>query len=704
MDCARAFDADPEVLDIPRWSALVSIGRKQEGTSHDTADSVLASSRRQVHNRVTFAVADQRTAELNCDFGLSQFLGSHSSTPQTANGVPVSFSFDPDTKEQVRAATDIAELIGSRLELRRQGRHYVALCPWHRDTRPSLQVNTDRQIWKCWVCDIGGDVFNFLMQDEGLSFPEALKKLADRAGIVLRNTPQNTRSQTSPDVKAEIFRALECAQKLFQRSLLEGAEGAAARDYLAERGINQESIATFGIGLAPNSWSALLDSAQREKLSPHVLESAGLVIKRERGGHYDRFRNRLMFPIRDREKRVIAFGGRILPGNEEGAKYINSPETRLFHKNQQLYGLELASTAIRQAKQALIVEGYTDVILAHQHGVQNAVAVLGTALGSPHLKILRNHCDSVVLLLDGDEAGQRRSDDVLELFLHAQLDVRVLTLPQGMDPADFVLKHGADELRSQIAAAGDALEFKLRRVSQGFDPLLDTHRAHQAVEDMLGLLAKVPHSGLISNESLRLRQNQILPRLAREFSISEESLRERLSALRERQGRYQQRPTAGVVEARPRLLRPGDLSPFERELLELIILAPQVAPIALERVQSGWLECEAARAMLDAYQQLEFDGESLEFEHVLVALEDPSLKSLLVTLHEQAHAKQAYTKATAEERLRELTHRMGERQDAMRRQRKVTELQQSTLSEEEEMDVLRDFIQQARLRQGVPGE
>ena len=443
----------------------------------------------------------------------------------------MSFTFDSDTKERVRAATDIVDLIGSKLELRRQGRNYVALCPWHRDSRPSLQINTEKQIWKCWVCDIGGDVFTFLMQDEGIAFGEALKRLADAAGIPLSPARGKASGKLgNPDIKAEIYRALAWADELYQRLLLDSREGESARDYLQQRGISKSMVKHFGVGLSPNSWSALLDEAPKHKITTHVLESAGLAGKKEHGGFYDFFRGRVMFPIRDRDKRVIAFGGRVLPG-QEGAKYINSRETRLFQKNKQLYGFDLASSAIRKSKQAIVMEGYTDVIFAHQSGIDNAVAVLGTALGNAHLKLLRHYCDSVVLLLDGDEAGQKRSDEVLELFLHAQMDVRVLSLPNGMDPADYLKEFGKENLQQLIAGAVDALEFKMRRVTSGIDPLLDTHRANQAVEEMLGLLAKVPHSGLVSNESFRLRQNQVLPRLARKFSLAEDALRERLKRL-----------------------------------------------------------------------------------------------------------------------------------------------------------------------------
>lgn len=614
----------------------------------------------------------------------------------------MSFAFDLDTKERVRAATDIVDLIGSKYELRRSGRNYAALCPWHRDSRPSLQINTEKQIWKCWVCDIGGDAFAFLMRDEGMTFAEALKALAERAGITLaapRNHSGKPRSSNQPDTKQEVYRALAWADEYYQHLLQDAAAGAAARKYLADRGFSDEMVRTFGVGLSPNSWSALQDAAPKQKLSMHVLEAAGLIGKKERGGYYDFFRGRVMFPIRDREKRVIAFGGRVLPG-EEGAKYINSRETLLFQKSKQLYGFDLASGPMRHSRRAIVMEGYTDVMCAHQYGVNNAVAVLGTALGSAHLKLLRHYCDSVILLLDGDAAGQKRSDDVLELFLHAQMDVRVLTLPDGMDPADYLQKFGAEQLGKLIESSVDALEFKLRRSTDGFDPLTDTHRANQAIEEMLELLAKVPHSGLISNDQFRLRQNQVLPRLARKFSLPEDSLRQRLTELRERQSRFKSRndDQENVVKE---LMRPGDLAPFERELLELIIVAPQVAPIALERVQPGWLECEAARQMLGAYQELEFSGNSLEFNSVLNNLEDPILKSLLVTLHEQANAKLQYTRDSAEDRLRVLTHRMGERQDALRRQQQVTDLQKNQFSEEEEMSVLQDIVLQAQLRQGI---
>ena len=615
----------------------------------------------------------------------------------------MSFTFDSDTKERVRAATDLVELVGARLELRRQGRNYVAICPWHADRRPSLQINAEKQIWKCWVCDIGGDAFGWVMQDEGIGFAEALQKLAERAGITLE-TKGKFKPRTSPDEKAALLKVMNWASDLYQKFLFDPDGGAVARKYLEDRGLTKDCVQQFAVGLAPDAWSYLLDRAQKEGYSINLLESAGLVKKNDRGGRYDFFRNRVIFPIRDRDSNTIALGGRVLPGSDAvGGKYINSPETKLFTKSQQLYGLDVASLPIRRLKQAIVMEGYTDVMFAHQCGISNAVAVLGTALGAAHLKILqRQNCDQVVLLLDGDEAGQRRSDEVLELFLGAALDVRVMTLPDGLDPADYLKEFGGDKLRELIATSVDALEFKMRRISTGFDPLLDTHRANAAMEEMLSLLAKVPNTGLLSHESFKMRQDQILGRMARQFGLPEPSLRERLKSLRDKQAKWVRKPEP-VEPAQPkqRLMRPGDMSPLERELLELIIVSPLVAPVALERVQPEWLQCDAAKQMLDAYQELEFAGHPLDFDSVLIALEDPSLKSLLVTLHEQANAKLSFTRETAESRLRALTFRMGELQDVQRQQRQIVELGSNKRTEEEKLSLLTDVIRQARLRQGL---
>ncbi len=685
------------------------------------------------------------------------------STSLTSLELTVSFNFDADTKERVRAATDIVDLLSTFMELRRQGRNFVGLCPFHRDRRPSLQVNPDRQTWKCWVCDVGGDVFNFVMQREGVSFPEAVRVLAERAGIALQAFDSSKKHGSGSAVdKPTLYRVMAWASRLYHQYLLKSPDAAVARDYLTERGITQESIEKFELGMSPNNWSFLVDQVQPAGYNSKHLEAVALINRGERGNIYDFFRNRIMFPIRDTQNRVIAFGGRHLPGATEGGKYINSRESALFTKNQTLYGLDKARDTIRELRQAIVMEGYTDVIIAHQCGLTSSIAVLGTALGANHLKQLRHISDQVILLLDGDEAGQRRSDEVLELFLNAQMDVRVLTLPDGLDPADYLLKENAQALLDLAKSAPDALEFKMRRVCEGFDPIEETHRANTAVEQMLSLLAKVPRSQLIADDQFLLRRNQVLARLARRFMIQEDELRSRLRHLSDRaartyrsdEDREVRRPNLNQVAAVPpgqegagalapdapgshspkpsgsadpsipaphanvahasahsaagdvepqreRLARPGDLSPVERELLELIISAPHLAPMILERVQPDWIESPIARHMLAAYSDLEFQGYSLEYASVLVAMEDASLKSLLVTLYEQAQVKQQFVKDTPEQRLRVLTQRMGQRVEEQQRRRQLSQLEGGGLDDETELSLLSDFIRQARQSHGL---
>ena len=419
-----------------------------------------------------------------------------------------------DTKERVKQAVDIVDLVGSHIQLRRQGRNYVGLCPWHDDTRPSLQVNPERQSFKCWVCDIGGDVFSFVMKMEGVEFREALQMLADRAGIQvekprrhpaasgetasgshdasgLQDTGSTQQSGGTHD-KRTLLQAMAWAEKQYHGCLLESPEADAARRYLQERGITAESIERFQLGFSPLERDWILRqvegrkgdrsnlperpegclaqigpvpfSLNREKIERRakVLETIGILVRPTEGGNpFDRFKGRLLFSIHDGQGRPVGIGGRVLPelGTTSPAKYINSPETPLFTKSKLLYGLDLARETLRKTRTALVMEGYTDVIVAHQYGFQNAVAVLGTALGESHIRLLKAHADRIVLVLDGDEAGTKRANEVLELFIAQQADLQILTLPEDLDPCDYLHKYGTEAFSQLLAdKAVDALD------------------------------------------------------------------------------------------------------------------------------------------------------------------------------------------------------------------------------------------------------
>jgi DNA primase len=550
-----------------------------------------------------------------------------------------------DAKEQVRQAVDIVDLVGSYVQLRRQGRAFVGVCPWHDDSRPSLQVNPDRQSWKCWVCDIGGDVFSFIMQSEGVGFREALEMLAERAAIPLQwNKPAGPKPEAgSPDDKQTLFRAVAWAETQFYRCLLDSPLAERARNYLSERGISRESIDRFRIGFAPQQWDWLLTQAGPAGFSPAVLEKTGLVIARDSSdGWYDRFRGRVMFSIRDaqtREPRPIAFGGRILPelSEQEPAKYINSPETPLFSKNRQVYGLELARDAIAREKTVVVMEGYTDCVMAHQHGVEHVVAVLGTALGERHVALLRRFADSITLVLDGDDAGQRRTNEILELFVAAQADLRILTLPENLDPCDFVRAHGGDALVELLGQAQDALEHKLRTVTKGLDITTDTHQANAALEDVLGTLARAPRLASGTSSATRLREQQILSRLSRKFGPAEEELRKRVTELR----RTSRAPSTGSEPEHTPARRDLSLDAWDRTLLELLVTNPAWLPEARATILPPDLHTPTGRAIYNKCLQMHDAGATPDVDRLLLESEDSGMKKLLVELDEGGRNKDA---------------------------------------------------------------
>ncbi|HEX5104643.1 MAG TPA: DNA primase, partial [Pirellulaceae bacterium] len=531
-----------------------------------------------------------------------------------------------DAKEQVRSCTDIVDLAGRSIALRRQGRIYVGLCPWHDDTKPSLQVNPDRQTWKCWVCDIGGDVFSFVMKQEGCDFREALTMLAERAGIQLSHQPQRKAEPGSPDDKNTLYSCCEWASRQFHDCLLKSDAAKAARDYVQERAITPASVERFNVGFAPDDWSWLVDRAKSTPYSPKVLEAAGLVGRGERG-YYDRFKGRLIFPIRDTQGRTIAFGGRVLPGNIDprAGKYVNCPETRLYTKSDTLYALDVAKNHIAQSRQLIVVEGYTDVILAHQHGIGEAIACCGTAVTERHIRTLKRFADTIYLVLDGDDAGQRRTSEVLELFVAAQVDLRIMTLPDELDPAEFVRERGGEAFRTLLSAASDALEHKISTATRGIDLVRDTHRANQALEEILATIARGLPPGSI--DSAGLRAHQLLARLARQFQVSDGDLRSRFAQLR--------RSAKPRVDAAPSSLPEPEyklsaLSSCECELFEILDLHPELAPVALAEIADEDLVSAPAMEILAAYRRREEAGQALDFVAVLGDLENASLKSLLV--------------------------------------------------------------------------
>ena len=630
-----------------------------------------------------------------------------------------------DTKERVKQAVDIVDLVGSHIQLRRQGRNYVGLCPWHDDTRPSFQVNPERQSFKCWVCDIGGDVFSFVMKMEGVEFREALQMLADRAGIPVEKPHRQhaAASGTSDEAasgsqdtsgvgdKRTLLQAMAWAEKQYHKCLLEAPEAEAARRYLQQRGITAESIERFHLGFSPLDRDWILRHAENDvseerlRRRARLLEAIGILARPAEGGSlYDRFKGRLLFSIRDAQGRPVGIGGRVLPelGTTSPAKYVNSPETTLFHKSELLYGLDLARDALRKNRTALVMEGYTDVIVAHQYGFQNAVAVLGTALGEKHIRILKRHVDRIVLVLDGDEAGTKRASEVLELFVAQEVDLKILTLPEGLDPCDFLHKYGAAAFSDLLAnKAVDALDHAYETTTRGIDVERDIHGATQAIERLLGIVAKAPRLSGETRGDARIQEQKIVQRLAGKFRVDEQELRRRLTALRRRSA------------TRPLAVRPADapadeaatkapesIDPWEHAVLELAIAHPESLPAIRSRIGLDCLTSESCRRIYETCCRLADESILPTFDRLMLEFDEPTIQSLLVGVDERAQAT-GQPSADPETLLNGLAMTMNRKEAEKQRPAQIVTLREGGLDVQQKTAMLEDIIRQKRNRQGI---
>jgi len=619
-----------------------------------------------------------------------------------------------DAKERIRQAINIVELIGEYVPLSRQGSSYKAICPFHDDTRPSLDVNPARQSWRCWVCDIGGDIFSFVMRREGLGFREALELLAERAGVELKNAPKT--QPGSPNDRQTLLKAMAWAERQFYECLLHDAAAESARAYLDDRGINERSIHRFHLGYAPTEWQWLGNRARNSEFSPQVLHAAGLLRKNDKGngGYYDYYRGRVMFSIRDTQNRPIACGGRILPdfADEKVGKYFNSPETKLFNKSQQLYALDLARDDAASKQSLIVVEGYTDVVMAHQFGLNNVVAVMGTALTEQHIQLLHRFTKQVYLVLDGDTAGQSRTSDVLDLFVAKDVDLRVVTLPEGQDPCDAIMSQGAEGFRRQLDGAVDALEHRFQTSMQGVDPARDTHRANQSLEEILNTLSKAPR---VSTDSARqLRMHQMLARLSRLFRVDEADVRNRLSALQRshRANSSGRRPTPNLAEApvvaSKRQYQISELTPMERDLFEVLIHAPTLVEEAKQKISTSDMGSETAAALFTILTQTRRSDLDSDFTAVLTQTDDFDLKSILVTLDAEAGKKLVHVQMDAPARLNDFIQQQAAQRVVARQQESGRAIENGEFaSEADETQELSEYFSRlaesqrlARHRQG----
>jgi DNA primase len=369
----------------------------------------------------------------------------------------------PATLEQIRAASDIVEVIGAVVPLKRAGVNFSALCPFHKEKTPSFNVNPSKQIFKCFGCGKGGDVFTFVREYESVSFVEAVRRLAERARIPLE-FEQGADATAARSLKEQLLEVHEQITQRWQSALANDAGGQIARDYLAKRGVADEAVKLFRLGYAPDAWDDTVNWAKSRNYDPELIEKAGLVIRREGGGFYDRFRGRLMFPICDDQGRVIGFSGRVLSGDEKTAKYVNSPETPIFTKGRVMFGLDKAKRPMLDAGRAIVCEGQLDLIACHMAGIRNVVAPQGTAFTGEHARILKRYVDEVVLCFDSDNAGQKAAVRALDDLLASGLAIRVASMPAPHDPDSFIKERGGEAMRQLLDGAVGFFDFFLERL------------------------------------------------------------------------------------------------------------------------------------------------------------------------------------------------------------------------------------------------
>ncbi|MCC6422817.1 MAG: DNA primase [Phycisphaerales bacterium] len=596
-----------------------------------------------------------------------------------------------DFKASVLQATDIVELIGQTVALKRRGKDYVGLCPFHQEKTPSFHVSPSKQFFHCYGCKAGGNAIDFVMRRDRIEFMDAMRLLGERAGIEM---PRFGGSNEKFSQRQVLLDAQSAAGVFFEKLLSHPTQGKAARQYLQQRGFNEESIRRFQIGLAPDAWDGLLTSAVARKFSPEILVQAGLVKPRERdGGFYDTFRNRLMFPIRDESGRIIAFGGRVMPGSQDPAKYLNSPETPLFSKSRTLYGLDLARQRAVEKRTLVVVEGYTDVIMSHQFGVSNVVSALGTALTEQHVGILRRFADRIVLLFDADSAGDMAANRAVELFLTQPVEILIASMPAGVDPDEFLMTQGASEYEQIFDKAQDALSYTWRQLQQKLagDGTLTSQQ--KAVEEYLAMLAAARGSGPVDS----LRWGAILARVSRQTDIPMEELNRRFgrggSHGRRKPQVFQNTQTTVSDSYSPGVLSARDRA--ERWVLGVLLAKPERWHDVQQHLNVQDFNDPVRQQLAEIYWHHQRDEGEPVFSEFLGTLDSAELSALAVELINETEQWSDLDRLLTDA----VDHLLSE-QDRQERRKLVASLRRTTdatsPTAQSEVDLLKSLQEKAR--------
>lgn len=486
--------------------------------------------------------------------------------------------------DQVLNASNIVDVVEGYLPLKQAGKYYRALCPFHTEKTPSFTVNPERQIFYCFGCGEGGDVFRFLMRREGFTFPEAVRHLAQRAGVLL---PEKGRDRRGEGL-LKLFEVQRLACDFFRKALM-NPEGNEARNYLNQRGMDAGLVERYQLGYALPEWEGLLRDLTKRGLTATQVEAAGLAVPRQGGrGYYDRFRDRLMIPICDSTGKIVGFGGRAM--GDQQPKYMNSPETAIYRKGVHLYGLHLAARAIREVGVALVVEGYFDAITLQAEGFRHTVASLGTALTPEQVSLMHRYAEKAVLIFDPDPAGIQAAWRGLELLVAEEMGVAVVVLPEGKDPDSFVREFGKDALMERVAAAQDVVDFLLTRAEQRTG-LKGVDEKAAAARQVLQLIARMPEG---------VRRAKYVQKLAERLGVAEGVVMVELRRV-------------GSSELAPPSAPPPslDLPAVEKTLIQICLLFPDLRPLVSRTLRGEELSAPPLQAIYRFLQEYKGGDESL---------------------------------------------------------------------------------------------
>ena len=514
--------------------------------------------------------------------------------------------FSKTLLNQIRDRISIAAFIGERIVLKRAGRNFKGLCPFHGEKTPSFNVNDEKQIYHCFGCGEGGDIFRFVMEFDGIGFTEAVRYLAGRAGVEIPtdvSPAEEAREQESERKRRFFYRVNEISRDFFHETLLNSPEANKAREYLEARGISKEIWTQHFLGYADKGWESLAGRLSAGNAPLDLAEDLGLLKARSGGGRYDFFRDRIMFPIVSPRGDVLGFGGRALEDEEGVAKYVNSPDSAIYHKSNCVYGLNLAATAVRASDQVILVEGYMDLIALHQAGIENVVAPLGTAITPEHLSLLSRYTRNFVLVFDGDKAGNAAALRSLPLFIEAGLMPRVVALPDGEDPDTQVRKEGADAFRERLPRAPSLIEYYADYTAKKFGQ--DAAGRATTVAKLIPMLHAIADP---------MERRIYVSHLAQRLSLDEPTLTKSVSG-------------GAKVEMAKTQSRGPVKSSVERDLIETMLTHTELISGVLDEISSSEFDDEWCKRVLEIFESSVGDAGDIKMGAIIDGIEDDRLAS-----------------------------------------------------------------------------